>query len=662
MKKVLAALVFTIILMAVTCVSGFGEEESMIGKSLLFGHYEQNYEYGYGTDPIEWIVLDQTDTSVMLMSKHPLEYMAFNKDKKDTTWAQCSLRKWLNSTFLDLAFFPEELAVIQTTEIKNNTKAVNDKDWNGQCGQNTKDKVFLLSYQEVQQYLLDDSIECTQYVKDLGAAGIFSDNETWWLRSPGKKNNEACYTGNGKPESGRVTDLRCVLPVIWINDTEFDWNDDPLTHALNAYDLYDQGKYAEAIEVFDTLGNYFGSDDMSIACRVNVGDAAVESKEYASALSWYSESKDKIIEIYQPESVDSVIKDYDIPNKILECKYQQAVDLIENSDPIQAIEVLTSIGNYKDSMKLIRDCMEQQHIQWSWLTSTVGEAVNTGKDTGYSKSNQISDDKDPHFGWGLGRFMMSGYTERNDEGSVPVFIKTPGDNMILSFVLEQDIDALNGDPTLSIADDKDGYDSQFQIGKIGFGRGTLLVQHKDAKRHDDNGNAKPYVNYLVANDGTGANTKVEIKEEGKYTVALDYEIVKQNKIVVVNKPDYYDYRICFSFEVRNGSGMFYLFDIGSGSELQDYSRTSDGFRIDLANSNVLSINYIRYALNQSGTGLDVRKDAIASDGDAFENVGYYEITVTNKQTGEKLTKHIFVGRAADLKEYQEADPELSKFE
>lgn len=282
-------------------------------------------------------------------------------------------------------------------------------------------------------------------------------------------------------------------------------------------------------------------------------------------------------------------------------------------------------------------------------------SYNAGKDTGYSKSNSITDD-DPHFGWGLGRFLISGYTDRNDDGNTPVFYKTPGDKLILWFNLEQDISALNGNKNLFIVRDTNGYDQQFQIPKSDFGRGALFIQHTDVKSHEQT-DPISYFDYLAASDGTGADTHVEINEEGTYQVALDYEIAKKDRIAMVDKTDYYNYRISFTFEVRNGGNMFFLFDLGSNSELDDYSTTVDGFRIDLANSQTLQVEYTRYTINQSGTALDARKDTLAAANAEFSKVGYYEITITNKETNNELTKHVFVGRAADLEEYKEVDPE-----
>ena len=72
----------------------------------------------------------------------------------------------------------------------------------------------------------------------------------------------------------------------------------------------------------------------------------------------------------------------------------------------------------------------------------LGAVVNTGKDTGYSENNAIKED-DPHFGWTLGRFCVSGFTRViNENASSPVFLKNVGDRVTLWFHLDQDIDHL----------------------------------------------------------------------------------------------------------------------------------------------------------------------------------------------------------------------------
>ena len=66
-------------------------------------------------------------------------------------------------------------------------------------------------------------------------------------------------------------------------------------------------------------------------------------------------------------------------------------------------------------------------------------------------------------------------------------------------------------------------------------------------------------------------------------------------------------------------------------------------------------------MNQSGTGLDVRSSSPASDGAEYDRTGYYEITITNSETKETLTKHIFIGNKGDLADFMDAEPALEKF-
>ena len=99
-------------------------------------------------------------------------------------------------------------------------------------------------------------------------------------------------------------------------------------------------------------------------------------------------------------------------------------------------------------------------------TKTLGSVVNAGKDNGYSGSSAL-DIKDPHYGWKIGEFFVSGYTRdtKDDEGTI-VFLKNPGDQITLWFNLKQDIDALNGDSILSINEDSNGYDQYFRMGEV----------------------------------------------------------------------------------------------------------------------------------------------------------------------------------------------------
>lgn len=287
------------------------------------------------------------------------------------------------------------------------------------------------------------------------------------------------------------------------------------------------------------------------------------------------------------------------------------------------------------------------------LKYSLGSKVNTGKDNGYSGSNDI-ENKDPHYGWELGNFFVSGYTRNTkDENSNPVFLKNVGDKVTLYFNLQQDIDHLSGNEALSISEDSNGYDKYFETNKTNFGRGALIIRYTDY----ENVQHEPtiYTNYLNANAKTGADTIVQLFEEGDYEVALDYKI-KNNKTKVFGQsilPEYNDYRIFFKFSVRNGNCMVYPFDVTTKAELTNSSITENGFYLDLAKSRYLDINIKKEVLKEGAEGLteDIRFNKPAKDGDQYTEEGIFTITVSNRYTNQLTTKTIYVGANKVLKAF-----------
>ncbi len=296
----------------------------------------------------------------------------------------------------------------------------------------------------------------------------------------------------------------------------------------------------------------------------------------------------------------------------------------------------------------------------------LGSVVNAGLDTGYSESNEIKE-SDPHFGWQLGSFNVKGFTSVQRGGESATFLKTVGDKVSLEFELSQDINRLNGNPLLTIANDENGYDQGMQIEKSspGFGRGTLIVRKTDYQ----NNYSEPQVyNDYLAGVAAGANTQVDLFEEGDYEVVLDYEIKndvhKVGGFLFVPEasifPDYSNYTIRFKFSVRNGNTMPFLFDAQSGSELTNESVAPDGFVIDLARSRYLNVNVKREVL--TGKSFDVRSNAPAKDGDRYTDEGIYTISTENTSTGQTTEKTIYVGSDPSLKAYAAAGYSTTQIE
>jgi len=247
--------------------------------------------------------------------------------------------------------------------------------------------------------------------------------------------------------------------------------------------------------------------------------------------------------------------------------------------------------------------------------------------------------KDPHYGWELGNFFVSGYTDEiTDNNENTVFLKNVGDKVTLWFKLKQNINGLNGNEKITVTSDNEGYDQYFETPKMKFGRGALIIRYTD----HNNVKTEPtiYTNYLEANATVGADTKVKLFEEGDYEVALNYEITSDEFIDKIGH-----YRIFFKFSVRNSNCMVYPFDVKTGNELTNSAMTENGFKLDLAKSRYLKINIKKEVLKDSADGLveDTRFNGSAKDGAEYTDEGIYNITVSNQYTGVFTTKKIYVG-------------------
>jgi len=273
------------------------------------------------------------------------------------------------------------------------------------------------------------------------------------------------------------------------------------------------------------------------------------------------------------------------------------------------------------------------------------DVVNTGRDTGFSKINNI-ENGDPHYGWKLGKFAISGFSgKRKDEDGNWVLLKNAGDEIKLYFNLQQDINKLDGNDKLKIEIDKNGYDNEFGIKETNFGQGCLIIRKIDPTENKND--PEIYTDYLKG-VSVGANTEVKVFEEGNYEVALDYEIVKESKVLLKS---FNNYRIKFKFSVRNGNCMVFPYDVATGQELSNTSMTENGFYLDLARSQYLDIIIKKEVLKEGTDGLveDTRFNRPAKDGEKFTEEGIYTITVKNQYTQETTTKKIYVGKDKVLK-------------
>ena len=233
----------------------FGGPIPKVGEYVEFGRYEIDGDESNGAEPIEWEVLEIDANRALLISRYVLDCKPYNEEMEDVTWESCSLRKWLNEDFYDMAFTEDEKACIPTVTLTNPDDTF--EATSGVGGKDTKDKVFILSTDDIRKYYpysswieeetcgysqalitdatpfavtgketrtysitmhnFKDTLEENGYTEDcLGLTGT-----RFWVRTPGRTNKFAyVVTPDGKVAGGAfcfsVYSQQGVRPVIYV--------------------------------------------------------------------------------------------------------------------------------------------------------------------------------------------------------------------------------------------------------------------------------------------------------------------------------------------------------------------------------------------------------------------------------------------------------------
>lgn len=257
---------------------------------------------------------------------------------------------------------------------------------------------------------------------------------------------------------------------------------------------------------------------------------------------------------------------------------------------------------------------------------------------------------DPHNDWTLGKFYVSGYTDVTYDGDVPIFLKVPGDKAALWFSLEHDLNKCNGRTDVEVEYISSGSDIYFGTPTIeDFGRGALIIRKKDKNNKKER---FIYTNYLEASATVGANTRVDLFEEGDYEVALDYQLHYDKPFVFgTTTTKTLTYRVFFKFKVRNGDISAFIRDVDTNQFITNANVAENGFYIDVANSQYLSISIKREVLSESLDGLveDTKFSGVAKEGRYYKDEGVYTVTVKNLATGDSVEKRVYVGNSDILK-------------
>jgi hypothetical protein len=188
--------------------------------------------------PYNWRVLDIQNNAALIITENIIEQRSYHDTYKEITWADCALRKYLNGEFYDKFTEAEKSRIVLV--INRNF----DNEWYGsKGGEDTEDRIFLLSIEEVVCHYFGDS-SSRLYNKGKNQRYWFERKDEnnhrriariedtgqiwwWWLRSPGRVNIKAAYIhGDGNIGiqgnnilKGNISDGRCtggIRPALWI--------------------------------------------------------------------------------------------------------------------------------------------------------------------------------------------------------------------------------------------------------------------------------------------------------------------------------------------------------------------------------------------------------------------------------------------------------------
>ena len=197
----------------VTCAVNSSLYQMASQDSIMFGKYVQ--KKNGSPEPIEWDVLAREKGRILVISKYALDCQKYNTMNNRVSWETCSLRRWLNGSFLNAAFNAVEQKLIIHTMIT----ADRDSSFNTSSGNNTTDQVFLLSETEVKKFFDSaEALQCapTEYTVTQGA-GCDSRGSMLWLRSSHGTSVTADCVVDGLFFKLPIDNTFAVRPALWID-------------------------------------------------------------------------------------------------------------------------------------------------------------------------------------------------------------------------------------------------------------------------------------------------------------------------------------------------------------------------------------------------------------------------------------------------------------
>ncbi|MBR4450662.1 MAG: InlB B-repeat-containing protein [Clostridia bacterium] len=278
-------------------------------------NYFSGNTYWFIYEPIKWRILDPSVGLVLCESIidsqafNDLVYRGLNDYFSDSElqnyasdYATSSIRNWLNEVFIKTAFTDDQITNILLTPLQNYGYGTitGDEKYKKYDSNNTADKIFLLSYNEVlsEAYGFENNYNKTESRKAFGSDyaksqglyvyhSLFSEYDgcsNWWLRTPGRFSTESCAVW----EDGEIFDghqantiWEGVRPALRLKELKSDYtsdaNPDGLRVIINNTDLI----YYEGEDIVMAVSGFKdGNEILPANLTVKSSDDSVVSVEH----------------------------------------------------------------------------------------------------------------------------------------------------------------------------------------------------------------------------------------------------------------------------------------------------------------------------------------------------------------------------------------------
>lgn len=199
-----------------------------------------DYYYYYKYEPIKWRVLSMNGNEALLLAEKGLDKKPYNETREFVTWETSTIRSWLNGygssinkagkdyssdNFISKAFTSDEQSAINQKTIKN----PDNVEYGTEGGNDTKDKIFLLSLEEVtnEAYGFANHEDTTTTRRTMSTD--YADTlDWWWLRSPGSDSDSAAFVRDDGAVSCGGYDIEsnsdAVRPALYLNLNSTLWS------------------------------------------------------------------------------------------------------------------------------------------------------------------------------------------------------------------------------------------------------------------------------------------------------------------------------------------------------------------------------------------------------------------------------------------------------